>query len=211
MSRRITLYVEGGGQVASGRAALRQGFDQLLAPQKQAAQARRWGWKLVPCGGRGDAWDAFRVAAQRPEPGEVLVLLVDAEGPVQDPSPAGRKAHLQQAQRSWALGPCQADHIHFMTQCMEAWLVADPQALAPYYGQGFLPAALPKRTPLDEEPKEALLQALKAASKPTRKGEYGKIKHASDLLKRVRPEQVAQRCRSFRDLTAWLDEAIAQG
>lgn len=58
--------------------------------------------------------------------------------------------------------------------------------------------------------KEALLHALKTATRPTQKGEYGKIKHASELLKRVRPERVGERCRSFRDFTQWLDEAIAQ-
>jgi hypothetical protein len=36
----IALYVEGGGDSGAGRAALRQGFDELLAPQKNAARAR---------------------------------------------------------------------------------------------------------------------------------------------------------------------------
>ena len=48
----IAIYIEGGGDSSSGKAQLRMGFDALLHPQKNAARARKMGWKLVLCGGR---------------------------------------------------------------------------------------------------------------------------------------------------------------
>lgn len=45
----IALYVEGGGDSEAGKAALRQGFDELLSAQKNAARARRLHWKTVLC------------------------------------------------------------------------------------------------------------------------------------------------------------------
>jgi hypothetical protein len=48
----IAIYIEGGGDSTSSKAQLRQGFDALLAPQKDAARARKMHWKLVLCGGR---------------------------------------------------------------------------------------------------------------------------------------------------------------
>ena len=61
---------------------------------------------------------------------------------------------------------------------------------------------------LDEEPNTDLYAAFEAATKDTKKDSYGKITHASELLKCVRPGAVAKRCASFRQLTQWLDAAI---
>jgi hypothetical protein len=77
---------------------------------------------------------------------------------------------------------------------MEAWLVADPEALADYDKQGFNANALPNRINLEEEPKTQIYAALEAATRPTQKGSYGKIKHASELLKRVSHEKAKTRC-----------------
>jgi hypothetical protein len=62
---------------------------------------------------------------------------------------------------------------------------------------------------LDDEPKDSLYSALRAASKDTQKGAYSKIKHASDLLRRVRPDKLAARCTSFQHFMGWLNAAIA--
>ena len=101
-----------------------------------------------------------------------------------------------------------AERVHLMTQCMETWLIADLDVLATYYGQGFKAGALPKRVPLDGEPKTAVYDALDAATKKTQKGRYGKIRHASDLLQRLRPDVIAKRCESFRDFEGWLAKRI---
>lgn len=203
----IAIYIEGGGDSTSGKAQLRQGFDALLAPQKDAARARQMRWKLVLCGSRNATYDAFQHATKTAG-SEIVVLLVDAEEPVATSTPAGRATHLA-TRDGWNLAGVTAERIHLMTQCMEAWVIADAGALAAFYGQGFRPGALPKRNVLDDEPKASLYTALEAATKHTQKGSYGKIKHASELLKRIRPAIVATRCTSFQDFTKGLDAAIA--
>lgn len=95
-----------------------------------------------------------------------------------------------------------------MAQCMEAWIVADPEALAAYYGQQFQTSSLPKRTCLDDEAKDAVYSALDAATRHTQKGSYGKIKHAGHLLQKIDASKVSKRCTSFRQFVTWLDQAI---
>jgi len=203
----IAFYVEGGGDSEAGKAALRQGFDGLLAAQKGAAYARKVRWKTVLCGGRNATFDAFLNATTK-RTANVVVLVVDAEDPVTTTTPEGRVAHLA-ARDGWRFDDIVAERVHLMTQCMEAWIVADPESLATYYGKGFHAKALPRRNVLDDEPKASLYTALESATKGTQKGSYGKIKHASELLKRIRPSVLVTRSASFRQLTRWLDAVIA--
>ena len=37
----------------------------------------------------------------------------------------------------WKNPGCEDRQCHLMIQCMETWLVCDPEELAAYYGQGF--------------------------------------------------------------------------
>jgi hypothetical protein len=203
----IAIYIEGGGDSAHGKAQLRQGFDALLAPQKTAARVRSMGWKLVLCGGRNATFDAFQHATKLAV-SETVVLLVDAEEPVAISTPRGRVAHLARRD-GWDFQDVTVEQVHLMTQIMESWIVADAATLAAFYGKDFHPAALPKRKVLDDEPKASVYAALEAATKDTQKGSYGKIKHASELLKRLQPPIVATRCPSFQHVTQWLDAVIA--
>jgi len=43
-----------------------------------------------------------------------------------------------------------------MVQCMETWIVADPEAVKKYYGAGFKAEKVPKRENLEEEPKSQI-------------------------------------------------------
>jgi hypothetical protein len=203
----IAIYVEGGGDSQAGRAALRQGLDALLAPQKNNARKLRIRWKTVLCGGRNDAFAAFHHATEN-KTADVVVLLVDSEERVANSAPEGRVAHLA-ARDGWIFEEILADRVQLMTQCMEAWIVADPEKLEVFYGQGFRSNSLPKRAVLDEEPKKSLFTALDAATKDSKKGSYGKIKHASKLLEIIRPAMLAKRCKSFRHLIHFLDATIA--
>ena len=180
----------------------------MLEPQKTAARARRMGWKLVLCGGRNATLDAFLHATKTADT-EIVALLVDAEGPVATATPSGRADHLT-TRDGWALEGVAAGRVHLMTQCMEAWIVADAAALADFYGKNFHATALPSRRALDDEPKASVYAALDAATRNTQKGSYGKIKHASELLRRIRPAVVATRCASFQHFTSWLDAAISE-
>jgi hypothetical protein len=210
----IMIFVEGGGETnASGRAELRLAFDTLLGAQKESARKRGMRWNTVFCGGRSEAAGAFAKAVKR-EDADFVVLVVDAEDEVSSatpshPTPAERVRHLK-TRDAWTeqLRNATPEHVHLMTRCIEAWVFADGEKVAEFYGKDFKANALPKRKLLDEEPKTSLYAAIEKATKDTKKGRYGKVKHASALLKMVRTDKLAERCVSFQQLTQWLDAAI---
>jgi hypothetical protein len=208
----IALYVEGGGETANQKAELRLGFDGLLKSVKSKAQTKRLRWTLVCAGGRQAAYEAFANAV-RTNPDTINVLLVDSEDPVAsetgDPArdAAVRVTHLRQRD-GWDLSATRPERVHLMVRCMEAWIVADPDALADYYGQGFAPNILPVRPNLEDEPKPDVYDKLARATRDTKKGEYGKIKHASQLLQRIDPAKVSRRCPRFTDLLRSLDQIV---
>ncbi|BAC89093.1 DUF4276 family protein [Gloeobacter violaceus] len=204
----IAIYVEGGGDSSESKAQLRQGFEALFGPQKQAARSRRLGWKLVMCGSRQKTYRAH-INAMEQSADSIVVLLVDAEGSVPSESDMAHATHLRERD-NWDLSSTPAERIHLMVQTMESWLIADADALMHYYGQGFNSSALPQRQNLEEEPKQAIDAALTRATQQTQKGEYEKIKHASQLLRKIRPERVAARCPRFARLTQWLDKTIVE-
>lgn len=199
----IRIFMEGGGAGAGGKAAIRRGMDEFLELPKRAARTAMVGWKLVPCGARDEACRRFLDALS--DGGQwVDMLLVDAEAEVA----TGPKDHLRQRD-GWDLGAAREDAVHLMVQVMETWIVADPEALARYYGNDFNPSKLPRRTDLERAPKSQVLNGLKDATKRTAKGSYHKIHHAKELLGRIDPARVQARCRRCERLFSELDGIIA--
>ena len=185
----IAIYMEGGGQGRDSKAALRLGMDQFLDDIKQEFRVLRRHWRLVCCGSRNEAYRAFRRACD--QGGDAIVLLlVDAEGPVIAGSPI---QHLS-ARDGWNFDGINDRMIHLMVQTMETWIVADAAVLSGYYGQNFRSNALSNRQNLEHEPKADIDRALNEATRRTGKGQYHKIRHASDLLARIDPAIVRQRC-----------------
>ncbi len=217
----IAVYIEGGGNTAEQKAELRRGFDALFASEKSKAGAKRGSLKFVCCGGRQQAYEAF-VNSLTVNPETMNALLVDSETPIA-PVPtnkaedaSARVTHLQQEAGTagrgqsdgWELSNVPPERVHLMVQCMEAWIVADPDALAAFYKQNFKQGSLPKRPNLEDELKTDLYEKLKTATKDTQKGEYGKIKQLSKLLLVIDPEKVAKRCPRFTIFREWLVESI---
>jgi hypothetical protein len=201
----IAVYFEGGGDSAETKATLRQGMSAFLKPLVDLARQRHCRWSVTSCGGRHQARDAFLDALEK-EPCVFNVLLIDSETAVVGLP----RAHLQQRD-GWNLNAATEDEVHLMAQCMEAWLAADPAALADYYRQGFNANALPNRINLEEEPKAQIYAALEAATRQTQKGSYAKIKHASDLLKRVSQEKAKARCTHCSRLFTTIAAKIQSG
>ena len=195
--------MEGGGEGPGRRALLRDGMDIFLGRLKAATLARLWRWNLVPCGSRGDAFKAFRRAV-RGGKGGVIVLLVDSEDPV---TAASFREHLERRDR-WTIDFAPGDRIHLMVQTMETWIVADRTALKAYYGEGLDESELPGLD--DPEAASAVGKALERATKNTGKGQYRKIGHASDLLRRMNPDTVQDRCPTCRRLFDMLAEDIGK-
>jgi Domain of unknown function (DUF4276) len=108
------------------------------------------------------------------------VLLVDSEGPVNH----GPKEHLK-SRDGWNLPDISGEHYHLMVQMMVAWMVADPDALSKFYGQGFNANALPRNPNVEQIGKADLESALKEATRRTAKGEYHKIHHGPKILSQL--------------------------
>jgi hypothetical protein len=201
----IAIYVEGGGDGAQQKASLRRGFDSLFGPWKDRARSKRLAWKVVCAGDGRAAFEAWRHSLATAGPLR-SALLVDSEGPLAGHGVSARCEHL--SRRGWDLVGTPAENVHLMVQCMEVWIVADPDAVQRFYGQGILANALSRRQDLEQEPKADLFRQLEHATRPTQKGRYHKIRHASELLAVLDPKRIALRCAHFGVLTHWLDAAI---
>lgn len=198
----IAIYMEGGGEGRDTKTALRHGMDMFLNPIKEAVRNKSWHWKLVPCGSRNAAFKSFKNAILK-DTARIIILLVDAEGPVK----TSVREHLKSRDR-WELDFTTDDKVHLMIQTMEAWIVADIAALTDYYGQNFQQSALPSTSELEAISKSEITRALKLATKATQKREYHKIRHASDLFKRIDSSIVRQRCHSCERLFNTVLQAI---
>jgi len=118
----------------------------------------------------------------------VCALLVDSEAPV---TAATAVQHLHDRD-GWDFPTLDQHKAFLMVQAMEAWFLADRDALAEFYDGGFLTNSLPG-SPKNIEiiAKDDLEPKLKHASKPTKtKGEYHKGKHGFELLAQIDPAKV---------------------
>ena len=179
-------------------------MDSFLQPIKESAREKALRWKLVCCGPRKEAFQGFRNAVRNGDD-SVNVLLVDAEGPVNQSA----RDHLRSGEDNWDLDFASEDAVYLMVQAMEAWIVADPETLASYYGQGFRRRGLPRAANLERVSKTDLARGLEEATERTRKGRYHKIKHASDLLKRIDASKAKNRCPHCKMLFEKLGQIIA--
>lgn len=207
MVREIRIYVEGGGKGRDSRAAVREGFSGFLEPLRRLAYERGMRLSIIVCGPRNVAVEKF-MAALRTDPEEFNLLLVDAEAPVIKEA----REHLREHEKSWPIADLPGERFHLMAQAVEAWLVADPDALAKFYGQGFLRNALPRRQNVEEIGKKDLFSGLDRATEKSRtKKRYHKINHCPELLKRIDRQRVRQRARHCDRLFTTLEAAILSG
>jgi len=182
------LYVEGGGDSNALKTRCREGFTAFL--EKAGLKGRMP--RIVACGTRGKAYDHFCTALRQRGSGEFVVLLVDSEEPV----PAGSgpwEFLLSRKDDRWSRPAAAADDdVHLMVQCMEAWFLADTDALARYYGQGFTTTALPGNPGVEQIPKDDVLQGLRNATRHTQKGEYDKGEPSFLILAVIDPSKVTE-------------------
>ena len=97
-----------------------------------------------------------------------------------------------------------------MVQAMEAWFIADPQALVKHFGQGFNINALP--TPQDAETASpgdltaAIRQGLRRGGRSRRN--YDKVADGVKLLQLIDTTRVSRHCEHFRRLMDYLCREI---
>lgn len=200
----ISVYMEGGGETPGTKAEIRDGMNAFLGSLRESARLKRWRWKVVPCGGRNRARDAF-LNARVTEPHLHAILLVDSETVV-----AGLpKQHLMTRDR-WPLAEIPDTSVHLMAQIMETWLASDPDRLQGFYKQGFNVAALPRHQDIEQVGKTEIEQALEYATRHTQKGRYHKIRHGGPLLRLVQAATVRARCTHCERLFLEIGRLLAQ-
>jgi hypothetical protein len=204
MVREVRIYVEGGGSDRFSWRTIRGGFAAFLEPLRQLARSHAAELRVIPGGSRNTTFEEFRLAL-KDHPDAFNILLVDSESQVVLP----RLEHLRQQDR-WDVSSLTEDQCHFMVQTVEAWLIADPDALAGYYGQNFHRKALPKHKDVEAVPKEQLLDKLKHATEKTQKGPYAKIRHCADLLGLLNPDRVRERARHCELLFSCLESLLRE-
>lgn len=201
MTEEIRIYVEGGGDSSHGKARLRQGFNAFFGAVIDAARNKQIRWAVIATGSRNSCFDAFCNACED-HPDAFNILLVDAESVVCT-TPL---EHLHN-QDGWIIETLE-ETCHLMVQTMEAWLVADRDALGKYYDRGFLNSSIPDNTNVEEIDKARLESALDAATRHTQKGSYMKIKHGADLLALINPEVVRAKAQYCERLFQMLESLI---
>jgi len=184
MVKEIRIYIEGGGDKKDTKKAIRIGFSEFLKDLRQIAQKKRIRWQIIICGSRQNAFEDFKNALKA-HPNAFNVLLVDAEAPVN----SSACQHLKQRD-NWNLTNIDDEQCHLMVQTMEAWLIADVDALKKFYGKGFQENAIPKNPNVEQIDKQQLEPCLTVATRKTSKGKYHKIQHASKLLALLNVDKV---------------------
>ena len=166
-----------------GDSKLRPGFRNLLDRHVERARRQRIRFKLIAGGPGPEAVkDFLRVCRTRPY--QLNILIIDSEGPVPNTVHAIRTLR---ANSFWDQDVvCDDDQINFMVQAMEAWFIADPEALIKCYGQDFNINLLPN--PQNAE-STAPSETVAAIHRGLRRGgrSYDKVSDGTRLNLLMRP------------------------
>jgi hypothetical protein len=171
-----------------GHRMLRQGFERFYSELRSTA--RQLGSEISFIAAR-DGPSMYRKAASA-HPNAWNILLKDSE----DPMPRGAVTLCKRH----GIDPSLVGNVFWMVELMEAWFLADSDALATYYGQRFSSSAIGQTLDVERIPKSEVLRRLKYATKETTKGEYNKVAHAPALLSRLDPKKVVVHARHCRRL-----------
>jgi hypothetical protein len=187
----VTVFVEGGGDSDALKTECRRAFRKLV----ERAGFKNTMPKFVACGTRRNAFDKFNTACGAGERGNLL--LVDSEAAVTAGSSPWEHVRRRQGD-GWAKPPAATDDdLHFMVECMEAWLFdypagrPDQGALAAYYGADLKKNALPARADVENLSKADLYNILRNAAG---KRGYGKGNDSFKILEKVDPGELRRKC-----------------
>lgn len=146
--------------------------------------------KVVACGSRSDAYSRFCTALSQSDSGDSPLLLVDSEGPI---AVTPWKHVSQRVGDGWKQPKGASDnHLHFMVQMMEAWFLADVDALKKYFDPKFQENKLPKNKPLGSISKGDIASSLKAAIQDCPSATYKKGRDSFEILGKLDPKLVEQ-------------------
>ncbi len=229
----IYIYIEGAGDEDDTELLLRPrpGFRSGIRSGKETTSGLRSGFRkffqclydiadeninIVPvmCGSRRDAYEDFKTALES-QPEAFNVLLIDAESPVFSTVRPWEHLRSRTEDHPWILDAVNFDdeQCQLMVQTMEAWLIADIDALREFYGDGFkedgIERLMSQYQNVEKISKETLYIQLKTATRHSKNGKYEKRTkrtHAPKLLALLnvaRVREASPYCdRFFTTLTA---------
>ena len=206
----VTIYVEGGGVGDPSLTNCRKGFGKFferLLPGKDRV-------KVVACGGRSEAFRNFKMAHERVKPGDYVILLVDSEEPVEPHVSPWDYLRKGKETNGRSLRPLTDDQVHLMVQCMEAWFMADREAVVEHFDKGLKTDDLPSPVNGDIEriSKANITAALEKAARKvgkargTEKQGYHKVQDGFPLLEVIDPEKVCRASQHARSTQGNLGE-----
>jgi hypothetical protein len=173
----VMLHFEGGEELAL---PLRT-FIEKAEPGVERA------FRCIYGGGRDETMKDY-LDGLADDPRTPRMLLLDSEGPFHNNILGELDQHL--AKRTGNKSSLDGERVGWMVQLMEAWFLADVDALKAYYGAEFRESVLPG-DPKNVEAirKDDVVRGLEDATRSTTKGKYVK-NHAPRLLDRLNPDIV---------------------
>ena len=202
---KIKLYVEGGGKKKKLKSACRRGFRKFIEETGLKGSMP----EIVASGSRRNAYEDFKTRHRNTaDKNEGALLLVDAERAVGEMGPW---QHLKDSDGWDRPDSATDDQCHLMVQAMESWFLADPTALAEFYGRGFQQTALPPNPKIEDVPKGDVLHGIRRATDSTTKGRYDKGSHSFEILAQIDPEKVTDASPHARRLIETLFKFAGRG
>ncbi|MEH2383746.1 MAG: DUF4276 family protein [Nostoc sp.] len=213
---KIYIYIEGAGDEDDTELLIRPrpGFRSGIRSGKETTTGLRPGFIkffqelydiageniniiIVMCGSRRDAYEDFKTALES-QPEAFNVLLIDAESPVDSTVTPWEHLRNRTEDHRWILDAVNFDdeQCHLMVQTMEAWFIADIDALKEFYGERFredgILQGMARYGSVEEVSKATLKVWLEAATRRTDKRKYHKKNHAPKLLELLDVAKVRQ-------------------
>lgn len=142
-------------------------------------------------GGREQAFEKFCESASRLSSNHIPILLVDSEQNVAPKDSAWE--HLHKVDGWHKPESVSSNQTFLMAQCMETWFVSDVRSLKKYFGRGFSRKSFRSWRDLESVPKRTILQALRAASRKSKR-RYAKGEASFRILESIDPRIVEQAC-----------------
>ena len=194
------IFVEGGSPGEKSNAIFKNSWKTFF----EAAELSGRMPGVVRGASRTETFDKFKDALIRQKPHqkdkEVLLLLVDSEGPVNPGHSTWQHLKTRPAD-NWDQPPNAGDDsAYLMVQCMETWFLADHNALRTVFQRNFTENPLREWPNLEEIAKERVYDTLDRATN----GRYEKGDTSFKLLARLDPNTVAAACPHADQLLTYL-------
>ena len=193
----VRIFIEGGGSGKISDKVFKEAWTKFFTAAGLTGRMP----KIVRGEGRSTTFRKFRTVNRRPN--ELLLLLVDSEGPVADGHSTWQ--HLKaRPEDNWDKPPDTGDDSAFlMVQIMETWFLADRGALRDFFGPQLNENHFREWPNLEEIHKDTVINALEQATSNCQKP-YSKGRVSFELLGEINPQTVAAACPHADQLLRYL-------